>query len=80
MQRKNIFRGELFGAQHITQVRIRNAFSLHMNAANALFSRLARTCAEGAAIARRENPSRALYESSPIERTDAHRFDLGSSA
>ncbi|HYJ42109.1 MAG TPA: hypothetical protein VEW08_15050, partial [Steroidobacteraceae bacterium] len=52
------------------------AFSLHMNAANALFSRLARTCAEPRSTAPREIFARTLYESSPFARCNARRFDV----
>jgi hypothetical protein len=39
---EKMFRGELFGAQHITRASLRKHFSLHAHAANALFSRVAR--------------------------------------
>jgi hypothetical protein len=47
-----------------------------MNAANALFSRVPRTCAGSGGFALREISARALYESSPFARVRARRFDV----
>jgi hypothetical protein len=47
-----------------------------MNAANALFSRVPRTCARAFGFALREIFARVLYESSPFARTRARRFDV----